>query len=411
VIRNIVIVGAGHAGSQAAATLRQFGFSGAIKLVGEEPVLPYQRPPLSKAYLLAKTDLSGLLLRPAAFYDENAIDLINTQVVRVDRAGKRVLLGDGRAIDYDHLVLATGARNRALPVIGSTLQGVRSLRDIGDADALAGALKPAANVVVVGAGFIGLEFAAVANQQGKKVHVVELADRPMARAVSREMAGFFSEAHRGWGVHLHFGKALSLIGGAHGKVVSVELVSGEVLSADLVVVGIGVLPDSSLASQAGLDVGNGIIVNAGLLTSDSSISAIGDCACFPGGDGRMIRIESVQNATDQGRAVAARITGNGAPYAAVPWFWTDQGDIKLQIAGLGMDYDATLEVGSRQDRCFSLLLFREGRLIASESVNRTRDFMAVRKILASGSILRLEDASAHGFDLHAHAMDQRDRSV
>ncbi|MBS3652021.1 FAD-dependent oxidoreductase [Pseudaminobacter sp. 19-2017] len=398
----IVIVGAGQAGFQTAASLRQDGFAGSITLVGDEAGMPYQRPPLSKAYLLGKTDAPGLLFRPEKFFADHRIDLVNSAATALDRTNRRVSLADGNALPYDHLVLATGAHNRSLPVPGAELDGVFGLKNLGDADALATRLGEIENVVVIGAGFIGLEFAAVARANGKNVHVVELADRPMARAVSKEMAEFFADAHRDWGVMLDFGQGLSRIDGERGRVTAVELTNGRRLPADLVVFGIGVLPNAQLACEAGLDIENGIKVDSYLLTSDPAISAIGDCAMFPSQHaGSFIRLESVQNAADQGRAVAARLVGKGAPYAAVPWFWTDQGDLKLQMVGLSAGHDATVRLGDPATRSFSILLFHRGRLIAVESVNRPGDFMAARKILSSRATPRWEEAASDGFDLRA----------
>jgi 3-phenylpropionate/trans-cinnamate dioxygenase ferredoxin reductase subunit len=401
-LNSVVIVGAGQAGFQTAASLRQEGFAGRITLVGEEPGLPYQRPPLSKAYLLGKTDSNGLLFRPEKFFADHRIDMVNCAASGIDRTNRRVTLSIGGALHYDHLVLATGAHNRMLPVPGADLDGVFGLKNLADADALGQRLKQVQNVIVIGAGFIGLEFAAVARANGKNVHVLELADRPMARAASRQMSEFFTNVHRDWGVVLDFGQGLSQIEGKGGKVTGVELTSGRRLPADLVVFGIGVLPNVSLAAEAGLDIENGIKVDSYLLTSDPNISAIGDCAMFPSQHaGGSIRLESVQNAADQGRAVAARLVGKGAPYAAVPWFWTDQGDLKLQMVGLSTGQDATVCLGDPATRSFSILLFKRGQLIATESVNRSGDFMAARKILSSRHSPRWDEAAVEGFDLRA----------
>jgi NADPH-dependent 2,4-dienoyl-CoA reductase/sulfur reductase-like enzyme len=400
--KSIVIAGAGQAGFQTAASLRQEGFEGVVTLIGDEPGVPYQRPPLSKAYLLGKTDVAGLCFRPEKFFCDNHIELVSDQVMALDRTNCRVTLRSGSSLGYDHLVLATGAHNRALPVPGAELDGVFGLKSLADADALGSRLKHARNIVVVGAGFIGLEFAAVARASGAQVHVLELADRPMARAVSKEMSDFFTEAHTGWGINLDFRKGLARIEGAEGKVTGIELTSGRKLPADLVVFGIGVLPNTQLAAEAGLDIENGIKVDSYLLTSDPTISAIGDCAMFPSQHaGSPIRLESVQNAADQGRAVAARLVGKAAPYAAVPWFWTDQGDLKLQMVGLSAGHDTTVTLGNPTDRSFTILLFKRGHLIATESVNRAGDFMAARKLLARQPTLLPKDAAAEGFDLRA----------
>ena len=391
-IRSVVIVGAGQAGFQTALSLRQEGFSGKVVLIGDEPGLPYQRPPLSKAYLFGKVGLDALRFRQEKFYGDHRIEVRHDLVAAIDRTNRSVILGSGTSVPYDHLVLAVGAHNRALPVPGAELDGVLGLRTLADADALRARLKEAKNVVVVGAGFIGLEFAAVANTLGANVHVLELADRAMARAVTSEMSNLFADAHRSWGVHLEFRQGLSSIEGSQGKVAAVKTTHGGRLPADLVVFGVGVLPNVQLAAEAGLDVENGIRVDAHLVTSDPAISAIGDCAQFPSLEaGGTVRLESVQNATDQARTVAARLAGKPArPYAAVPWFWTDQGDLKLQMVGLVQGCDETVVLGSAEARSLSVLCFRHKQLIAVESVNRAADHVAARRLLAARRRSRLK---------------------
>jgi len=408
-LRSVVIVGAGHAGFQAAASLRQDGFGGDVVLIGDEPGLPYQRPPLSKAYLLGKMGVEVLPFRPEKFFTDHRIELRHDRATAIDRTNRRVTLGSGGSITYDHLVLAVGAHNRALPVPGAELDGVLGLRTLADADALRARLKDARDVVVVGAGFIGLEFAAVARALGTDVHVLDLTDRPMARAVTPEMSQLFGEAHRGWGVDLEFREGLSRIDRMNGRVTGVETTGGRRLRADVVVFGIGVLPNIQLAAEAGLAVENGIKVDAHLLTSDPSISAIGDCAVFPNPEtGGTIRLESVQNATDQARAVAARLAGKpAAPYEVVPWFWTDQGDLKLQMAGLVEGCDQTVVVGRPDARSLSVLCFRRGHLIAVESVNRPADHMAARRLLARTPTLLPHEAARDGFDLKAYEAASR----
>jgi NADPH-dependent 2,4-dienoyl-CoA reductase/sulfur reductase-like enzyme len=399
----VVIVGAGQGGFQVAASLRQEGFGGRITLIGDEPGLPYQRPPLSKAYLLGKINETNLLFRPADFYEKQNIELLHDQATAIDRLNRRVVLASGGAVTYDHLVLATGAHNRPLPVPGAELAGIYGIKTKADADALAPLAKQARNVVVVGAGFIGLEFAAVSAALGASVHVLELGDRPMARAISKEMSEVFRKAHEGFGVHLDFRQGLSRILGDNGKACGVETSDGRQLPADLVVFGIGVIPNTQLASEAGLHIENGIRVDAELLTSDPQISALGDAACFPclqNGE-EPTRLESVQNAVDQGRCIAARLMGKPAPYTALPWFWTDQGDLKLQIAGLSNGHDSTVVIGDVEARQLSVLCFRERRLVAVESCNRMADHMAARKILSRPPRLTEVEAAAEGFDLKA----------
>ena len=409
-LASVVIVGAGQAGFQVATSLRQEGYDGRITLIGDEPGLPYQRPPLSKAYLLGKIQATNLLFRPADFYATQRIELLHDQATAIDRLNRRVVLASGTAIAYDHLVLATGAHNRPLPVPGADLPQVFGIKTQADADALAPLAKEARNVVVIGAGFIGLEFAAVAAALGANVHVLELGERPMARAVSREMSELFRQAHEAWGVHFDFRQGLSRIDGDNGKVCAVQTADGRVLPADLVVFGIGVIPNAQLATEAGLDIENGIRVDASLLTSDPQISALGDVASFPclQNNEQHTRLESVQNAVDQGRAVAARLMGKPAPYSALPWFWTDQGNLKLQIAGLSHGYDSTVVLGSVEDRQASVLCFRNDRLVAVESCNRMGDHMAARKILTRAPRLTAAEAAADGFDLKAWEAANRD---
>lgn len=406
---SVVIVGAGQAGYQVAASLRQDGHLGSIVLVGDEPGLPYQRPPLSKAYLLSKIEAGNLLFRPAEFFATQRIELRHDRATAIDRQNRRLLLASGEALGYDHLVLATGAHNRPLPVPGADLDGIFGIKTRDDADRLAPRVKAARHVVVVGAGFIGLEFAAVAAAHGASVHVLELGDRPMARAVSQEMSALFRSAHEDWGVRFDFRQGLTALEGDNGQVCAVVTSDGRRLPADLVVFGIGVIANVQLASEAGLDIENGIKVDRLLLTSDPAISALGDVAAFPclhNGEAHT-RLESVQNAVDQARCVAARLLGNPQPYNALPWFWTDQGSLKLQIAGLSMGHDETVVLGSVADRQASVLCFRRSELIAVESCNRPTDHLAARRILARAPALTPALAAATGFDLKVWEIETR----
>jgi len=408
-LNSVVIVGGGQAGFQVASSLRQDGYAGRITLIGDEPGVPYQRPPLSKAYLLGKIGAHALRFRPPEYFDEHRIDRLHDSVVAIDRTERCVRLTSGSSVAYDHLVLATGARNRVPAVPGVELDGVFGLRTLADADALSPRLTGIQNAVVIGAGFIGLEFAAVAAARGVKVHVLEIADRPMARAISKPMSELFAAAHRSWGVTLDLQQGLVRIVGKQGKVSGVETSDRRHLPADLVVYGIGVAPNSELAVAAGLEVSNGVRVNELLLTSDPDISAIGDVASFasPYAD-KAIRLESVQNAVDQGRAVAARLMDKPAPYAALPWFWTDQGELKLQIAGLSDGHDETVLLGSAETRQLTVLCFRQGRLIAVETANRPVDHMAARKILARQPRLTPAQAGEPGFEMKAYEVATRE---
>lgn len=398
---SVVIVGAGAGGAQTAASLRQAGFEGSISLIHGEPGLPYQRPPLSKAYLLGKLEARKLLLRQEHWYEKQGVDLVLDRVVAIDRAERQVQLAGGRVLPYGHLVLATGSRNRELPVPGAHLDGVIGMRTRVDADELAGRLRPGVQVVVAGAGFIGLEFAAVAAAHGASVHVLELADRPMARAVSESMARGIQAAHEGWGVRFDFGQALTAIDG-EGHVTGVETSDGRRLSAHLVVYGIGVVPETELAEEAGLAIENGIRVDAQLLTSDPDVSAIGDAVSFPSAHaGRRVRLESVQNAVDQARHVAARLLGASASYDALPWFWSDQGDLKIQIAGIAETTDDVVELPRPGPREKVVLRFRGERLVAVETINRAGDHVLARRILAGDAGPTPAEAAAPGFDLTA----------
>jgi len=399
-LNNVVIVGAGQAGYQTAASLRQEGFEGRITLIGDEPGVPYQRPPLSKAYLLGKIGTTALRFRTHEWFEQQRVERIEAQVTRIDRDARCVQLASGAQVPYDHLVLATGARNRVPSIEGTELDGVFGIRTLEHADALAPRVAAVRDVVVIGAGFIGLEFAAVAAAKGLSVHVVELATRPMARALTTHMSALFSAAHTGWGVKFDFGQTVTRLLGENGRVVGVETGDGRRLPAQLVVYGIGVLPNTDLAAGAGLCVQNGICVDTQLLTDDPCISAIGDTVSFPSAwSGAPIRLESVQNAVDQARNVAARLTGKPTPYAALPWFWSDQGDLKLQIAGLSEGHDETVVLGSSESRQLSVMCFRSGKLIAVESCNRPGDHMAARKLLTRCVSPTIAQAAAPDFDL------------
>ncbi len=402
----VAVIGAGQGGFQVASSLRQEGFGGRVALIGDEPALPYQRPPLSKSYLAGDSGRDELWLRPEAFYQSHRIDYLPGEaVVAIDRPGRCLRLGSGRELACDHIVLATGARNRPLPVPGADLDGVMGLRTLADADALRERLKEAREVVVVGAGFIGLEFASVAIAAGAAVHILEVTQQPMGRVVSAPTSRFFTAAHRQWGATISLGAAASRICGADGRVTAVETTDGRRLPADLVIVCIGVVPNSELAAAAGLAVANGIAVDESLATDDPEILAIGDCANYPTrfAEGR-VRLESVQNAVDQARCAAAHIVGKPAPYDKVPWFWSDQGDLKLQIAGLVIGHDTAVVRGEPESRSFSVFCFRDGRLVGVESINRPADHIAARRILAAPPGLTPAQAADPDYDLRAHAM-------
>ncbi|MCB4769130.1 FAD-dependent oxidoreductase [Ancylobacter sp. Lp-2] len=398
---SVVVIGAGQAAFQLAASLREAGYEEPITLVGDEPGLPYQRPPLSKAYLKGDVGVDHLELRPAAFFADHRIGLAHGRVVAVDRSARRVTLEDDGKLPYGHLVFATGARNRVLPVPGAEFDGVFYLRSLADADAVKAALPSAGKVVVIGAGFIGLEFAAVARKLGHEVTVIEATSRVLGRAVGAAMSDFFAHEHRAMGTVLTFGAGVARLVGEGGRVVAVETVEGERIAADLVMIGIGVVPNVELAAAAGLAIDNGIAVDARLLAGDPEISAIGDVAAYPShhADNVRVRLESVQNAADHGRCVAARLTGHAHDYTSVPWFWSDQADLKLQMVGLARPGDAEVLRGDPASRRFSVFRFREGRLVAIESVNRPADHMLGRRLLAGMPTLTPEQAGDESFEL------------
>ena len=376
-------------------------------LLGDEPVLPYQRPPLSKDYLDGKIGLDLLLMRPEAFYRDHRIDYLpGTRAVEIDRAGRQLHLASGETLGYDHLVLATGARNRIPPLPGIELDGVCYLRNLAETDELRQRLAAAEHIAVIGAGFIGLEFAAVARSKGKPVRILELTDRVMGRVVCPVTSEFFAAAHRQNGVEFSFGAQAVRIAGEGGRIDHLELADGGGLKADLVLVSIGVVPNGELAAAAGLAVQNGIVVDAQLLTADPAISAIGDCCAYPSvhADGNMTRLEAVQNAADHARCVADRILGKAHPYTALPWFWSEQGPLRLQIAGLTAGHDHTVLRGSVESGEFSVFCYRDGTLLGVESVNRPADHAHARRLLSAGRQVTPEQAADDSFDLRAAAL-------
>ncbi len=384
----IVIIGAGQGGFQAAASLRQEGFRGDITLIGDEAGLPYQRPPLSKAYLKSGV-ADELELRPGAFFETNQIDLVHgTRIDSIDRNRKQAIAGDTR-FDYDHLIIATGTRNLRPPIPG--LEHTVDLRTLTDAARLREHLAAPRRVAVIGGGFIGLEFAAVARGLGHTVTVAEAAHRLMARVVSPEVSQRFLAMHEGIGTHIRLGQPVAEV--REGAIV---LSSGAEIEADMILLAAGVRPNSELAEAAGLTVANGIVVDAQLATADPDISALGDCAVFPDPRTRRpVRLESVQAAVDHARAIARRLVkGVSDPYAAVPWFWSDQADWKLQIAGLSTPEDASV---AREDG--AMLRFDGDELTAVETINDARTHMQARRLMASDTPLTRQTLEATGYDL------------
>lgn len=379
----IVIVGAGHAAGQAVATLKQNKFDGRIVLLGDEPYLPYQRPPLSKKFLAGEMPAERLYVRPAAFYDEAQVELrLNTRVDSLDCGARRLTTEKSDTITYDKLILALGSRVREVAVAGSQLDGIHYLRSIADVDGIRAAMSTGARVVIVGAGYIGLEVAAVCRQLGLDVTVVELADRVMSRVVSPQVSDFYQETHDSHGVKILLSTGLDAFEG-DSRVCAVITSEGQKLAADFVVVGVGILPNAELAKSAGLEVDNGIVVNDQCQTSDPDIFAIGDCTSHPNAIyDRRLRLESVHNALEQAKTAANNICGVDTHYSQVPWFWSDQYDLKLQIAGLSQGYDATILRGDPDDASFSCLYLKNGILIAVDAINAPRDFLQSKTLIA-----------------------------
>ena len=380
----IVIAGAGHGAGQVVASLKQLKFSGNIVLVGEEEYLPYQRPPLSKKFLAGELPAERLAFKPPSFYDAENIDVrLNTHIDSVDRAASEIVTEDGTRIAYDKLVLATGSRVRKVSVPGHDLPGVHYLRSIADVDAIRDDISDSRHVVIVGAGYIGLEVAAVCRQQGLDVTVIEMADRVMSRVVSPNVSDYYQLEHAKQGVKLLLSTGLTAFEGKR-RVKYVLTDTEHKIAADFVVVGVGIEPNTELAKAASLDVDNGIIVDDRCRTSDAGIFAIGDCTSHPNGIyGRRMRLESVHNALEQAKTAANNICGVDTRYCEVPWFWSDQYSLKLQIAGLSEGFDDLVLRGDPSSGRFACLYLKEGLLIAVDAINSPRDFMQSKALIAA----------------------------
>ena len=395
---DVLIVGAGHGGAQTAISLRQNGFSGSICLAGEEPELPYERPPLSKEYFAGEKEFERLLVRPAAFWDERQVTIrTRTQIVALDPVHHEAATAAGGQIGYGKLVWAAGGTPRGLPVPGSHLKGVQGLRTRADADTLKTAAEGAKQIVVIGGGYIGLEAAAVLAKSGKKVVLLEALDRVLARVAGVELSRFIEGEHRDHGVDIRLGVGVASIEGSD-RVTKVHLIDGEEIQADLVIVGIGIIPAVEPLLAAEAEGGNGVNVDAFCRTSLPDIYAIGDCAAHNnrfGGDA-LIRLESVQNANDMATTAAKHICGIEAPYEAVPWFWSNQYDLKLQTVGLNIGNDSTVVRGDPGTRSFSVIYLKAGRVVALDCVNSVKDYAQGRALVVAGSTIardRLADTS------------------
>jgi 3-phenylpropionate/trans-cinnamate dioxygenase ferredoxin reductase subunit len=381
----LVIIGAGQAGFAMAAKLRALKDLRPITILGAEDVLPYQRPPLTKKYLLGEMSFDRLLFRPEQWFVDNDVEIrLSTWVEQIKRDSKQVVLQDGSTIGYGTLALTTGSTPRGLPAaIGGDLEGVYVARDKRDADLLAAEMRPGRRVLIIGGGYIGLEAAAVARHLGLEVTVIEMANRILQRVASKETADIMRVIHETHDVRIREKTGLKHLIGKDGKLVGAELSDGSTIDIDFAIVGIGVTPNDQLAKEAGLDVANGIVVDEFARTSDPSIFAAGDCAVLPWQGGR-IRLESVQNAVDQADAAAAVIAGGSAPYEPKPWFWSDQYDVKLQIAGFNLGYDETVLRPGAREGAHSIWYFKGGQFIAVDAINDAKAYVSGKKMLELG---------------------------
>lgn len=379
----VVIIGGGHAGASTAVELRRAGYTDPIIIVGEEPHLPYQRPPLSKAWLKGQASHDSLSLRPAAWYDKHGITLrLSSVVTAIEREARSVALSDGSTVPYDALVLATGTRARRLAIPGSDLDGVLYLRTADDADALKARLLAGCRIAIVGGGYVGLEIAASAWAIGAEVTVLERETRLLARVACPPLSDFFARLHTVRGVDLRLGAAVSGFIGADGAVTGVQMADGTVVSCDVVVVGIGADPNDALAVEAGLDCSDGVVVDAGAMTSAPAIYAVGDVTRRPMARyDRAIRFESVPNALEQAKQVAAALTGQPLPAEELPWFWSDQYDVKLQIAGMAFDCEQIVMRGDVAANKFCLFHLRGDHIVAVEAINSPGEFMVARSLI------------------------------
>jgi 3-phenylpropionate/trans-cinnamate dioxygenase ferredoxin reductase subunit len=378
----IAIVGAGQAAGQAAQSLRQRGFTGHIVMVGDETFVPYQRPPLSKKFLAGEMELERLFVKPAHFYSDHDIQLLlATRVAAIQTDTRSLQLDNGKTLAYDKLLLATGSRVRKLSIPGSDLAGIHYLRNISDVQAIQQKFRAGARLVIVGAGYIGLEVAAVAVTHGIDVTVLETESRAMNRVVAPEVSAFFQTLHKEAGVKIQFGRMVKAFGGT-GSVTEVICADGSVVPADLCIVGIGIIPNTELADAAGITCDNGIVVDEFAATNVPGICAAGDCTRHPNKLlGVNLRLESVHNALEQAKTAAATLCGEQLPYAQVPWFWSDQYDVKLQIVGINTGYDELVVRGSPADRSFAAFYLKNRQLLAIDAINSAREFMLGKKLI------------------------------
>lgn len=382
---HVVIIGAGHAGGTAAALLRQYGFAGPITMIGEEPIAPYQRPPLSKAWLKGEADAESLMLKPESYYAEHAIDLrLGQRATQIERATKTVRLEGSESLTYDVLILATGARARRLSIPGVDLDGVQALRSAADAEHLKARLGPGKRLAVIGGGYIGLEAAASARALGAEAVVIELQSRVLARVACEPLSLFFQDYHRARGVVFELNAGVAAFEGDAGRVAGVRLSDGRLIAADIALVGVGATPNDELARDAGLDCADGVVVDDQARTSDPSVFAIGDVSHRPLTlYDRMFRLESVANALEQARQAASAIAGRPGPPHEVTWNWSDQYDLKLQIAGVAFDADEIVIRGDPASAKFAIFHLRQNSVQAVEAVNAPPEFMMGKQLIAS----------------------------
>ncbi len=403
-----VIVGAGQAAAQAITSLRQEGFAGRIVLVGDEAYVPYQRPPLSKKFLSGELGLERVYIKPEEFFGELDVELrLGRRVTRLDREKKEIELEGGERLGYAKLLMATGSRVRRLPVPGEDMKGVHYLRTLDDVIDIREHLTQGARLVIVGGGYIGLEVAAISIKRGAAVTVLEMEERCMARVTAPEVSAFFEQVHREEGVEIRTNARVTSFEGA-GRLQTVVCADGSRIDADLAIIGIGIVPNTELAVAAGLPCDNGILVDEHGSTADPDIFAAGDCSNHPNDlVGRRIRLESVQNAIDQAKITAAAMCGTLKPYREVPWFWSDQYDLKLQIAGLSEGYDSIVLRGDPSTRSFAAFYLRAGTIIAVDAVNAVPEFMIGKKLIAAQARLapeRLADLSVSMKELGQEAV-------
>lgn len=395
----IVIAGAGHAAGQAAASLRQKGYEGRIIMIGGEAWVPYQRPPLSKKFLVGELETKQLYFKPENFYPDKEIELrLSTQVETVDRATGSVTLDNGKTLEYDKLIMCIGGRVRKLVIPGNDLSGIHYLRTINDVLAIQKDFQAGAKLVIVGAGYVGLEVAAVAVQLGLDVTVLETEDRAMGRVIGPEVSKFFQQRHHEAGVRIEFGRMVQEFRG-DSSITEVVCGDGYKVPADLCIVGIGLLPNTEIAEDAGLECDDGIMVDEYCQTSDPDILAAGDCTRHPSSlYGRQFRLECVQNAIEQGKTAAATICGERTPYNQAPWFWSDQYDIKLQIVGVSLGYDKLVIRGDMADNSFAAFYLRDSRLLAVDAINSPREFMLGKKLVTAKASFDIAELADEGKD-------------